>query len=40
MPSANNFAFDERPSAISFIYIENRSGPSMEPCGTPAVMSA
>ena len=40
MPSANNFAFDERPSAISFIYTKNRSGPSMEPCGTPAVMSA
>ena len=40
MPSANNFAFDERPSARSFIYIKNRSGPSMEPWGTPALTSA
>ena len=40
MPSANNFAFDERPSARSFIYIKNRSGPSMEPCGTPALTLA
>ena len=29
--SANNFPFDERPSARSFIYFKNRSGPSMEP---------
>ena len=38
--SANNFAFDERPSARSLIYIKNRSGPSMEPWGTPALTSA
>ena len=40
MSSANNFAFDERPSARSFIYIENRSGPSMEPWGTPTLTSS
>ena len=38
--SANNFAFDERPSARSFIYIKNRSGPSMEHSGVPALTSA
>ena len=40
MPSANNLAIDERASARSFIYIKNKSGPNMEPCGTPAVTSA
>ena len=40
MSSENNFAFDERPLARSLIYIKNRSGPSMEPWGTPAVTSA
>ena len=36
---ANNFAFDKRLSARSFIYIKNRNGPSMEPWGTPALTS-
>ena len=40
MSSANNFAFDDKPSAISFIYIKNSRGPSMEPWGTPALTSA
>ena len=40
MSFANNFAFDERPSAKSFIYIKNRSGPSLEPWGTPGLTSA
>ena len=40
MSSANNFAFDDRPSARSLIYIEKRSGPSIEPSGTPAMTSA
>ena len=31
VPFANNFTFDERPSARSFVYIKNRSGPGMEP---------
>ena len=39
MSSANNFAFDEMPLARSFIYIKNRSGPSMEPWGTPSLTS-
>ena len=40
MSSANNLAIDERPSARSFIYIKNRSGPSMEPWGIPALTLA
>ena len=40
MSSANSFAFDDRPTARSFIYIKKRSGPSMEPWGTPALTSA
>ena len=39
MSSENNFAFDERPSARSLIYIKNRSGSSMELWGTPALTS-
>ena len=38
--SANNFAFDDRPSARSFIYITNSSGPSMEPWWTLTLTSA
>ena len=40
MSSANNFAFEQRPLARSFLYIKNRSGPTMEPWGTPALRSA
>ena len=40
MSSANNFAFDDRPSVSSFIYIKNSSGSSMEPWGTPVLTSA
>ena len=40
MPSASNFAFDERPSVRLFIYIKNRSEPRMEPWGSPALTSA
>ena len=37
MSSENNFAFDDRPSARSFIYIKNMSTTF---CGTPALTSA
>ena len=40
MSSANTFAFDDRPSTRSFIYIEKSSGSCMEPWGTPALTSA
>ena len=39
MSSANNFAFDDRPSARSFVYIKNSSGPSIDPSGAPALTS-
>ena len=39
MSSANNFVFDERPSARSFTFIKNRSGPSIKPWGTTALTS-
>ena len=39
MSSASNFAFDDRPSARSFVYIKNSSGPSMDPWGIPALTS-
>ena len=38
--SANSFAFDDKPTAKSFMYIKKSSGPSMEPWGTPALTSA
>ena len=28
-----------RPSTMSFIYIRNSNGPSLDPCGTPVVIS-
>ena len=33
--SANNFTFDFRPAAKSFINIRKTRGPKIDPCGTP-----
>ena len=38
--SANSFTLDDRPSTISFIYIKNSSGLSMDLWRTPALTSA
>ena len=40
MSPANNFPFDKRLSVRSFVYIKNRSGPSLEPWGVPVWKSA
>ena len=37
--STNSLAFEDNPSDKSLIYIKNNNGPSMEPCGTPALTS-
>ena len=37
--SANSLAFEDNPPDKSLIYIKNNNGPSMEPCGTPALTS-
>ena len=36
--SANDDTVEEHPSDMSFTYSINRSGPKIEPCGTPDVM--
>ena len=33
----NNIVLDNSSSAKSFMYIEKSSGPSIEPCGAPAL---
>ena len=40
MSSGNNFAFDEKSPSRLFMYINNRSGSSIESWGTPALASA
>ena len=40
MSSENNFTFDDRLLARSFVYIKSSSGPSMESWGSPALTSA
>ena len=35
--SANNFAFDDKPSARSLLKIKKRRGPKIDPWGTPAL---
>ena len=39
MSSANNLHSLLRPFGKSLTYIENKRGPRMEPCGTPARIS-
>ena len=34
--SAKSLAFDFKPSGKSFMKIRKRSGPRIDPCGTPA----
>ena len=36
--SANNLASDSKPSGRLLIYIKDRRGPTIDPCGTPANM--
>ena len=37
VPTANNLVLDDNLSAKSCMYIKKYSGPSIEPCGTPAL---
>ena len=34
--SANSFTVDIMPTDRSLMYIRKKSGPKMDPCGTPA----
>ena len=36
VPSVNNLAGDLKLTGRSLMYIKKRSGPNIEPCGTPA----
>ena len=38
LSSANNLLLDDNSSAKSFMYIKKDSGPSIKPCGTPALI--
>ena len=40
MSSAKNLSFDDKPPGRSSTYIIKRNGTSIEPWGTPALMSA